>query len=433
MNHNGGLIVTFRDYSRKELLLDYISQNKTFTDTFSAYGTEIKKINLAILSFEKSILSYAALVHRGNRVATAKDCVRFNNFVDLEGITLKDLAKSIKKQEYDRLKESIKCETSRLPKMTWKHIWGEIKKLRPDIAVDLERLEKLCTSDQKCYYQKGYDIVALEKDATGLCLDIFGEDRKQLSSLWTPDDSEKPASFLSCLKKAQLKEDTMIQHDTNIFDDWIIDNKYQVGAIEFSKDNRKLTIINANRTSIEHTLGVDLVYYNHKYKAFVMVQYKRMDSRKGEDEIKEAVYRPVDSSYKEELQRMKKYLEYMPQYTSDTIYDFRLTHNPFFFKLCPKVIFEPLSNELIKGMYIPFDYWDILVKSPKTKGSRGGTQITYKNTDRHFNNTSFIYLVKDGWIGSPVNAEPQLSKLLQDCIEGNKSVIYAVETDNNGS
>jgi hypothetical protein len=46
-----------------------------------------------------------------------------------------------------------------------------------------------------------------------------------------------------------------------------------------------------------------LIYYNHAYESFVMVQYKRMT--RGNDERKEAEYRPTsDGSYKAELQRM---------------------------------------------------------------------------------------------------------------------------------
>jgi len=187
-------------------------------------------------------------------------------------------------------------------------------------------------------------------------------------------------------------------------------------------------VINANRTSIEHTLGVDLVYYNHKYQAFVMVQYKRMDT---DDDLEsnKAIYRPIDSSYHTEIQRMQNCLDNMPKYSSKKILEFRLSHNPFFFKLCPKITFEPLSDELIKGMYIPFDYWKVLVEDPEAKGPRGGIQITYENTDRHFNNTSFVNLIKDGWIGSPVQAEDQLSKLISAGLEGNRSVIYAVEKE----
>jgi hypothetical protein len=49
--------------------------------------------------------------------------------------------------------------------------------------------------------------------------------------------------------------------------------------VEFQQGPRKLTVINVNRSGVEHALGVDLVYYNHEFDSYVLVQYKRMKSR----------------------------------------------------------------------------------------------------------------------------------------------------------
>ena len=261
-----------------------------------------------------------------------------------------EISDEIRDLQYDVLKGILKRESTRLPDAAWKKLWNAIKKIRPDQAKKLERLENLCVMNQNDYSQESYDIVAMEKDAVGLCLDIFGSDRKQISSLWTPQQDNSPAPFLKNLENANIIEDNMIQHDQNIFGDWAFDKRNQVGAVEFKKDNHKLTILNVNRTSIEHTLGVDLVYYNHTYTAFVMVQYKRMEIEKdNKSGSNNAIYRFADPSYHAEFKRMQDYLDNMPKYSSENITEFRLYHNPFFFKLCPKIIFEPLSNELIKG------------------------------------------------------------------------------------
>lgn len=48
-------------------------------------------------------------------------------------------------------------------------------------------------------------------------------------------------------------------------------------------------VMNANRTPVERTLGVDLVYWNEQERAFVLVQYKKMVRRRvGKDRYKES-------------------------------------------------------------------------------------------------------------------------------------------------
>ncbi len=90
------------------------------------------------------------------------------------------------------------------------------------------------------------------------------------------------------------------------------------------------TGVNANRTGIEKTLGVDLVYYHHSFDCFTMVQYKRMTG--GEDQ---PVYRPdSDASYSAEIERMKQFLTCRSNDSPCDVSAYRIGENPFFFKLC---------------------------------------------------------------------------------------------------
>ena len=72
--------------------------------------------------------------------------------------------------------------------------------------------------------------------------------------------------------------------------------------------------------------------------------------------------------------------------------NYRLNPEMFLFKLCPSEIFEPTSKEMIQGIYIPLEYWNLLMASPETDGKQGGKIITYSNgksnVKRYFNNTS---------------------------------------------
>ena len=68
-----------------------------------------------------------------------------------------------------------------------------------------------------------------------------------------------------------------------------------------------LTILNCNRQPLEQTLGVDLIYYSHRFDSFVLVQYKRMS-----EGTQGAEYRPGnDPSHEKELERMLKTEEFL--------------------------------------------------------------------------------------------------------------------------
>ena len=49
---------------------------------------------------------------------------------------------------------------------------------------------------------------------------------------------------------------------------------------------------------------------------------------------------------------------------------YRLNPEAFYFKLCEEISFTPLSNNLIRGMYLPLDYWEILTAAPESRGER---------------------------------------------------------------
>ena len=84
-----------------------------------------------------------------------------------------------------------------------------------------------------------------------------------------------------------------------------------IGSVVLTDGNEYLTILNCNRQPLEQTLGVDLVYYSHRFDSFVLVQYKRMSEGK-----RGAEYRPRnDPSHEKELKRMirtEKFLKEQP-------------------------------------------------------------------------------------------------------------------------
>lgn len=174
-----------------------------------------------------------------------------------------------------------------------------------------------------------------------------------------PGRKSPVAPFLSQLKGVSLREDPQIAHDHITFPGMDIARRDVVGSVVFSDPygEEYLTILNCNRQPLERTLGVDLIYYNHRFDSFVLVQYKRMvDGQTGSPE-----YRPEnDLNHGKELRRMldaENALRGIAVVAKGTE-DFRLSRRPFFMKLCEAKAKAALDSGMVSGMYIPLGFGD---------------------------------------------------------------------------
>jgi len=419
-----GLIFVVDEPNRALHVAEHAQNFGDFTDTLSAHDFDVKKSVIALVSFDGWSFSYAALATRGQRVATAKHVVRFTRLVDLEQLRVETLSEHVPAARMRAVNRFARGGGGVLSENTWHDVWNAVRTLRPDLVSEFDALEGLLTEPTRTYRGKGYETVAQEKDAFLLATEIFGIERRLTSRLLVPP--KRPAPFLQGLSTASITEDIMIQKDKGTMPNWLASPEEQVGSVVLTRrDGRQLTVINVNRTAVESTLGVDLIYYNHDFSSFVMVQYKRMEQKRGKDGYDHAVYRPIDDNYKREMARMNAYLAARAVSPPTCQRDFRLSSNGFLFKLCPKISLNPLSTSLIKGMYLPLDYWNLLIQSPKTRGPKGGIKITYDNVDRYLDNSAFVTLVADGWLGSAVSEERDLASLIKSGLEGKRSVYYA--------
>ncbi len=425
MSGKNGLIWVIPDPQRVSTIEDYVERFGSFSDTLSKPDLNPKVTELALVSLDGETLAYAALARRGSQVATAKYAVRFTNIVNLADVTTAELEAHVTAARLKNFASVMKGGGRHLTPETWAQVWSGIKSVRPALGPALDQLEALSNLGPASYRDQTFSTIAQEKDAVTTALDIFGYDRRQFFGRWTPPEENEPAPFLKGLQEADVIEDIMIEHDKGVFGDWMPGKEYQVGAVVLTKGDEKLTVLNVNRTSVEKTLGVDLIYYLHRYKSFVMVQYKPM---KAEGTPPTLVYRPLDKSYAEELQRMEAFLKTQPPFKVSAPDEYRFSPNPFLFKLCSKTVLDPFSTGLLPGMYIPLDYWQVLVKSPAAKGPQGGIRITHDAAGRWLDNTLFVHLVQKGWIGSPISSEKQLASLVEAGLKAKRSLIYAASS-----
>lgn len=188
----------------------------------------------------------------------------------------------------------------------------------------------------------------------------------------------------------------------------------------------KLTIVNANRSSIETTLGVDLVYYHHKFQSFVLVQYKRLTG-----DLSPRVYRPQGKQYTKQLAAMQAFMKQIEGHEADPSFlGYRLSGEPFFFKLCDSRQGGDWTVQMTPGMYFPLDLWERFLKTDLAKGPQGGFQIGYHNASRRLSNTEFTRLLRGGWLGTAGKVPADLiNKVIEMGLTADRSIIAAIHSD----
>lgn len=166
--------------------------------------------------------------------------------------------------------------------------------------------------------------------------------------------------------------------------------------------------------------------FRHEPEAFVLVQYKRM-----RQEGERWLYRPAaDRNYARELQRMQELRTALlgAATASARPLDYRLNGDPFYFKVCKPSLMDQSSTQLVKGMYIPLAYWEVLQTSPVAVGKRGGIGVGYDTPDhRWLDNTTFAHLVADAWIGTSGDATRLISEIVRTGLRLDRAVVVAIE------
>jgi len=135
----------------------------------------------------------------------------------------------------------------------------------------------------------------------------------------------------------------------------------------------RLTIMNCNRQPLEQTLGVDLIYYNHLYESFILIQYKRMvEEAKGK-----VCYRPDnDANYNDETKENAD-----DQRTNRDPSHANVTYGGRISALDVSVLHQTLrvkakaalDEGMVSGMYLPIDLWHDLLIALKRKASEGAS------------------------------------------------------------
>lgn len=401
-----------------------------FTETILASKWQEDTLVVGFISLDGVTIQAVCLVRRGQRVATYRHSIRFYEFVRIDRpIGFDEIPDQMSQHTVRYFNSLTKNGGGLVTSAIWEELVTIVRALRPELESELDRLENATTAPTQTHNDRTLEILQMEKDAYTLAIHLAGFESRAASSYtsWSFQGTEGDSSYLHAISREPIPilEDRAIDHDAEIFPSWKKISGSVTGERVFRNENHVLSIINVNRSSVESTLGVDLIYYQHEYKSFVLVQYKRMERENGVFR-----YRPNGSSYKNEIERMR---EFRARYSEgigavSDISQYRLNGDAFYFKLHEGETFNPSEPGLCKGMYIPLEYWEEFIDSPSAKGQRGGINISYENIGRYLNNTDFTTLVKSGWIGSRTITTGAIENIVESLISVGRSVTVAIKS-----
>lgn len=443
-----GLLIYFDEERRRDLIQEKIKGNyEPFSDALSVPDWKLGQLNIALLCFSESTVDYISLAKKGKRVVTSKNRIQFSGMVSLHAISVNAIEFRLNERIQRYFVKSSQGAGGVIPAATWTAIIAAIKAERPALTEEIDRLLSLTRYSGFRLKGEAADILLQERDALGISLHIFSGNnqlRDQVLSEWAPyedtvmniNEAEETAtlinpgvgrsSFLKGIPQRYIQEESAIQHD--LFNWSGMTPLHEAGVSVFEQGNRRLEVHYANRNALEHTLGVDLIYYNEVFELFVLVQYKLM-----QEEGDLVLYRP-DPQLVAELTRMDQiYNSTRSSAAIQSHEEYRLSDDGFMLKFVPRKGLKPASGELIKGMYIPREYMHFLMGPKGPQGPLGGAQITFGGAPRYLTNSQFAASIHAGWIGTRGVQTQTLKTMVQQFYESGRAMLVAYETGPNTS
>lgn len=422
---NGFIVFLSKD--RMTTFLECVAEECTFAEPVADFQHS-RTTPLVCFVVSAGKLTHIGLGRRGVRAGTGLRRLNIDKAEKLPApISVRKLLNRLPKRNAPSVRKRFQSG-GLLTDKGFHAVIASVRQLSSQASTLLERFSQTRTERIRQLSAKARSNLAQQKEALLTALSLAGLSRDPVQE-WTPSDGT-PVSFLDGLPSVRLREDPMVVNDLQNLPGFEVIKTYPYGAAVFESEetSERLTVILANRLPLEEQTGTDLIYFNETYQSFVMVQYKAMEREDRRDGPAQAVYRLPDAQLKEEIGRMDAVLSTLRAYAPNTdIGGFRLTENPFFLKLCSRLVFNPDDVGLVPGMYLPLDYWKLLANDPGIKGPKGGLRITYDNAKRYFDNTSFTTVVSKAWVGTTPSQSQVLQDVIRATLETGKAVAIAIK------
>lgn len=249
------------------------------------------------------------------------------------------------------------------------------------------------------------NAVVMQHDAITLAVKAFGGDGEAY---------ELAVLGPSAIAAIRVHEDAAIEHDARWLPGWTMDSSDLTGRARFRKHDGELEIYTANRRPLEQLLGVDLIYFNERRGALVMVQYKMLDRDR---ELGEVWQVRIDRQFEEELDRMRQFdCDLEPQGP------YRLHPGAFFVKMMKR--HSPASAA---GIVISLGHLDHMICNGGVRGSRGGLRIDHAELDGHYlRSEAFVELIRSGYVGTRGATTRHLQSMIAATLNEGRAVVAAI-------
>jgi hypothetical protein len=314
-----------------------------------------------------------------------------------------------------------------LPPKTMQAVVAALQQIDPALIGKLARLSATRAEQIAALGEKTKENLALQKEALTTALSVAGIGTDNVLD-WSPSETGGQTSFLEGLPGVRVREDVMLHADLTVLPGFsVLKEAPHLAARTFFADqdhSNRVTVIMANRLPLEEQTGADLIYFNEKFRAFVMVQYKAFEKPSEQYEFRWV----KDDQFEKELKRMDDLLDELSKVEADTDPDgYRLSNNPFFLKFCPRIVFNPDDKGMFPGLYLPHGLWKVLAASDRLKGPAGGNLLRYENVGRRVTNTEFVTLVRGAWVGTTIGQSASLETLIRSVLETGRTVTFAIK------
>jgi hypothetical protein len=266
-----------------------------------------------------------------------------------------------------------------------------------------------------------------QKDCADCLVRIFGLPLLSLAAWQRPGSRDLP--YLSGIVP-QPYEQAMIDNDTRatfrayplLFEGWREAANRDIQVLR-DAHGRQLEIVNVNNTPVEGRTGTDMIYYYQPTESFILVQYKRLESKN--DEFR------ADDQFYGQLDRLEKIavLSRPPGKPSE----WRLGTDPCYLKLAywPQRGTGNSATELTPGMYLPLSYVRLLLADEATRGPgkpySTARLLSYNRVERHLVGSQFTELVVHGLIGTVGVTRDMLTSIVSQRLADGHSVMLGVE------
>lgn len=410
--------------SRQKIFEDH-SNNGRFAEPVPDFSNKRGSPLVVFISSKSGLITHVALGSPGQKAGTNLRRLNLEDMHSVESfLSFTKVLKYTPRNIQRHISRAFK-NGGVLPPKSFEGLVSSIEKLDPNFSSILTRYGKQRRVTIAQLTENVRESLAAQKEALVTALSIADINRKPLLE-WTPSPTKKTTSFLDGLPQAYLREDLMIFNDLGIIPGLNKIKSSVMGIASFENQEVRLDVILANRTRLEEQTGADLIYYNATYKSFIMVQYKVMEQPS--DEFK-TVFRLPNTKLENEIKRMDAIMSKLKTANRPSNRGgYRLNENPFFLKLCPRVVLDPDGISLTTGMYFSRDHWRFLESDADLVGSKGGRQITFANAGRYLTNTQFIDFVQNAWIGTTPEQTSMIEPLIWEILKSGKAVIFAVKS-----